>query len=129
MTKVILITILSLGFVPVFGQEVAQPVEDFNVDFIIGIEEGIFSSLLFIVTLLSNFIPGLKNFESKHVRALAVALALIVGMVTYHKVSGDDFSVGQLVNYVIMYILTGSVYDKVLKPLGVKTKGVEKKVD
>lgn len=129
MTKIVMIILLTLGFIPVFGQDATVPAGEFNVDFIIGAEEGIFSALLFIVTLLSNFIPGLKNFESKHVRALAVALALIVGMVTYHKVSGDDFSVGQLVNYVIMYILTGSVYDKVLKPLGVKTKGVEKKVD
>jgi hypothetical protein len=91
------------------------------VDKLIGAEEAIFSALLLLTTFFSYMIPGLSKIQSKHIRALAIGLTLVFAFVTYHVAAGDEFNIGQVVNYVITYVLSTSAYDKIFKPVGLKS--------
>lgn len=104
--------------------EIAYPVDDAGnlaIGLLVGAEDAVFSALLLLLTFFSYLIPGLKKVESKHVRALAIGLTLVLAFVAYHATSGEKFSVGQIITYVINYVVTTSAYDKIFKPAGLKT--------
>lgn len=131
MSKGIIVLIVSvLAFsVSAWGQQVETPVTPsggFDVSKLMGTEEAIFSALLLLTTFFSYLIPGLKAVKSKHVRALAIGLTLVFAFVTYHAAAGEGFNIGQVVNYVITYILSTSAYDKIFKPAGLSTPGENK---
>lgn len=92
-----------------------------DVQLLIGAEEGLFSALLLVITFFSYMIPGLKKLQNKHIRALAIGATLALGFTAYHATSGDSFNIAQVINYAISYILTTSAYDKIFKPVGLRT--------
>ena len=92
-----------------------------DVNLLIGAEDAVFSALLLLLTFFSYMIPGLKNVQSKHVRALAIGLTLVLAFVAYNTTAGEGFNIGTAISYVINYVLTTSAYDKIFKPAGLKT--------
>jgi hypothetical protein len=122
-TTIILSLFSFAAFAQVDTTLVANPVVDgnVNVNLLIGAEEALFSALLLVITYFSYMIPGLKKLQNKHIRALAIGCTLILGFVTYHAASGENFNIAQLINYAISYILTTSAYDKIFKPVGLRT--------
>lgn len=98
-----------------------------DIALLVGAEDAVFSALLLLLTFFSYLVPGLKKVQSKHVRALAIGLTLVLAFVAYHATSGESFNIAQIVSYVINYIITTSAYDKIFKPAGLKTpRPVEK---
>lgn len=105
----------------------AGPGGGLDMGLLVGAEDAVFSALLLLLTFFSYLVPGLKKVQSKHVRALAIGLTLILAFVAYHTTSGDKFNIGQIVTYVINYVITTSAYDKIFKPAGLKTPRPEEK--
>ena len=118
-----------------FGQDttsaaIQYPVNNqggLDIALLVGAEDAVFSALLLLLTFFSYLVPGLKKVQSKHVRALAIGLTLVLAFVVYHANSGEAFSLGHVITYVVNYIITTSAYDKIFKPAGLKTpRPVEK---
>ena len=99
----------------------ANPDGSLAIGLLVGAEDAVFSALLLLLTFFSYLVPGLKKVQSKHVRALAIGLTLILAFVAYHATNGENFNIGQLITYVINYVITTSAYDKIFKPAGLKS--------
>jgi hypothetical protein len=122
---VLFFTFLSFSVVAQDTTLVTSPITSgggINVNYLIGVEESLFSALLLIFSFLSYMIPGLKSINSKHIRTLSIGLILVFAFVSYKLSAGDGFNIGQIINYLISYILTTGAYDKIFKPLGLVTQ-------
>jgi len=65
------------------------PTGDPSLEWLFNPENGVLSGLLMLIMYLSSYIPGLKKLDNKRLRALAVGILLIGGVVIWRVFEQD----------------------------------------